>query len=127
MAEMNVDSGYKSQTATNYGTVTTPAAGAAITSTVPLAGWYVFQVYVAITGTTVAATDTDNMEFREGGSVVGKLPILVTGTTGVTAWHGPYSFKRYMNGTDSVSVNATALATTGAVYRAQIKTDRVAD
>lgn len=117
------------ETVTQYGTASAPTANTAVATlasgSLP-AGLYDFDVYATFTGTTVVATETDNVEFREGATVVGKLPIICIGTTGNTAYSGPFRFRRRLDGSTAVSINATANATASSVYRAEIIAVKVA-
>lgn len=116
------------ESVTNYGTAAAPAADAAVATiasgSLP-AGTYDFDVVVAVTGTVAAATDTDNMNFREGATVVGRLPIIITSTTPSTIYFGPYRFRRTLDGSTAVTVNAVANSTASSVYRANIIATRV--
>lgn len=105
----------------NGASVTAPTANAAIVTiasgSLP-AGLYRFEITIALSGTS-NATDVNNMEFRIGGTSVMKG--LTYTTTGAN--NGPatkFYFQGAPDGTQAVSVNATANANAGAVYSASI-------
>jgi hypothetical protein len=105
-----------------YGTQTTPAAGTTIASTATLqAGLYEVQWITELQGTTTAGTDNDNFELTVGASVQVQSV-------------NPFSIGQYTQAQANVFVTTPAsinvkninLATTGAVYSAQISAAPVA-
>lgn len=107
------------------GRVVAPGAGAAIATiaagNLP-AGLYDFEVRAVLdTGAPVAA-DINNMEFREGATVVTSLQVLPV----ITAYSPSRKIRRLMDGATNVSVNATGAATAGVAYTAEIIATRVA-
>jgi hypothetical protein len=105
-----------------HGQATTPTAGQAIATisaaNLP-AGSYIVQGTAYIDGTAVAATDDDNMQVLKQASVLVRLNVPADSTAPVTIGSfGPVYTT--LNGSQSLSVVAVALATTGAVYHAQI-------
>lgn len=101
--------------AQTYNTATTPAAGQTVVATNALpAGTYQVTVTPSITGTT-SAGDQNNMSLYAGGVFQTQL-ITNPGLVSPTA--GPFTIKLAAAGT--FVVKAQALATTGAIYAAQI-------
>lgn len=107
------------------GRVVAPGAGAAIATiaagNLPV-GTYDFEVRAVLdTGAPVAA-DINNMEFREGATVVTSLQVLPV----ITAYSPSRKIRRVMDGATAVSVNATGAATAGVAYTAEIIATRIA-
>lgn len=107
--------------------VTTPAAGATIATVTPgTAGLWEVTVIATILGTTVAATDSNNMElFQTATPRLNPMAITVPGTTGVTFPSTYPGIIMNLSAADTVNVKAIVLATTGAVYAATIVCRRV--
>lgn len=129
MSAEDVNTIYRADSVADHSTSAAPVAGTAVASIAAAslpAGVYDVECWVAATGTVAAATETDNFEFREGATVVASLPVIITSTTASTAYAGPYKFRRQVDGSVTLSVNATANATASSVYRALITATKVA-
>lgn len=100
-----------------------PGAGTVIaTLTVPAQGTYEINVNTFIGGTTVAATEIDNMELFINGVSVGKIVNAVPGTAGAT----DVARTRFKyDGNSTIIVKANAAATAGSVYAANIIASRI--
>ena len=116
---------------TLYGTVTTPAAGAAIVSIPNVAGpdWYFCTVWALLSG-TLAAGDQDNIRLQlpapSGGTQQNGPTILLVPTANI--WAPPLKIGRlFVPANGAVSVNAIALGTTGSVYRVILNLDPLAN
>jgi hypothetical protein len=100
------------------GKTSAPGAGAALaTLTTPDAGYYQVDVWAGLSG-TVAAVDATNFEFRKGSTVLCKLAVSGNGT-GASASNtstGPYTFFVSLDGSTTITVNATAASTASSVY-----------
>lgn len=96
-------------TASVSGTVTAPAAGAAIATTGALAaGNYEVNVFV-----TTSATDVENMELKVGATVIGPIPENIGA--------GVLTEFRVLNPAGvAITVNAIANGTAAVVYTATI-------
>lgn len=107
------------------GRTVAPGAGAAIATlasgNLP-AGLYDFEIRAVLDTGAPAAADINNMEFREGATVVTSLQVLPV----ITAYSPPRRIRRLMDGATAVSVNATGAATAGVAYTAEIIATRVA-
>lgn len=111
---------------TDTNTVTTPAAGAAIATTASLpAGTYDIDVTTFIGGTTVAATEINNMRLLVGGTAITRIINPVAGTAGATS-NAKVSVRAVLATSGTAQVVAVALATTGAIYGANIVARRIA-
>jgi len=110
---------------TNVGTATAPAAGAAIVS-VPVGssggGYYRARVTYMF-GPTAEATAANNFQLKVASGVIGGLPSAV----GVNNDKYPTQ-EFYINvaNSQSVTVNAIAAGSTGAIYTAILVLDRLA-
>lgn len=95
-----------------------PGLGVAVATLTPSdPGYYQVDVYAGLSG-TLAAVDASNFEFRKGSTVICVLAVAGNGT-GATASNtsiGPFTFFVNLNGSTSISVNATAAATASSVY-----------
>lgn len=101
------------------GTATTPAANAAIaTIAAPGVGNYYIQVRFFMSGT--AETAATNLELRHGATVVGKVGFTNNTTLQVTEFD-----QIGVAAGEAITVNATVLATTSAIYNALILATRV--
>ena len=102
--------------------VNAPGAGTAVATVTPgAAGLWEISGTVSISGTTVAAADSNNMQLRQNASVkMQNIPIAVNSTTGTpgSAPFGPVVLS--LAAGDTVSINATAGATASSIYAAQI-------
>lgn len=104
------------------GRVVAPGAGVVIATITPAAGTYEIEVRTNLDAGAPAAAEINNMDFREGASVVSVLivpPVLNVVT----------SFAKYLrtlDGATAITVNAVAAATAGVGYSAQITAIRVA-
>lgn len=102
--------------------VAAPGAGAVIaTSGVLPVGTYDFQVSVMFDVGAPAAADINNMEFREGATVVTSLQVPAALNVRTTR-----TIRRAVDGATAVSVNATGAATAGVTYNAEIISTRIA-
>lgn len=107
------------------GKVTAPAAGAAICTTASLAvGTWDIEATAFIGGTTVAATEVDNIELRLGAAKVTTVIVPVPGTAGGSA-NGQVRARIQVGTAAAVSLNATGAATAASVYVGQITATRV--
>lgn len=108
-------------------TASAPAAAAVVATITPgTAGNWEISGYVTVTGTTVAATDTNNMALNKTSTaILSPIPMLITGTTGSTVfWPIPVTVAT-LTGADTVNVTAIANATASSVYQACIVARRV--
>lgn len=116
------------ETVADHSTDAAPSAAGAVATiaagSLP-AGIYDVECYVAATGTVAAATETDNFDFRKGGTVVAVLPIIITGTTASSEYSGPYTFRVELDGSTALTVNAVANSTASSVYHALVKATRL--
>jgi hypothetical protein len=114
---------YRDTTVTTQFTTasTSPGAlGVIATCTPGTAGLWEVTGFIAITGTTVGANETNNMAVYQTSTQRYIIPILVASTTGnLFAWPIP-PIVLNLSATDTVNVKAIAAATTGAVYLASI-------
>ena len=98
-----------------------PTAGTAVitiaSGSLP-SGLYRVEVTIGMSG-TLAAGDLNNMEFRVGAAVVCK-GMTYTSTTNNGNPTAKYTFQVAPDGTQAMSVNATANATASSVYSASI-------
>jgi hypothetical protein len=103
------------------GSVSAPGAGATIATVTPgVAGLYEITGTVAISGTTAAAADANNMRLRQNStSLLANIPIglATTGNLGAVPF-GPVLAQ--LAAADTVNVVAVGAATAGSVYGAQI-------
>lgn len=107
------------------GKVTAPAAAAAICTTASLAvGTWDVEAIAFIGGTTVAATEVDNIELRLGASKITTVIVPVPGTAGANA-NGSVRVRIQVGTAAAVSLNATAAATASSIYVGQITATRV--
>lgn len=129
MAAHDVNTVFRADSVADRSIAAAPTAGTAVATiasgSLP-AGTYDVECWVAATGTVAAATETDNFELREGATVVTELPFIITGTTASAEYSGPYRFRRTLNGSTALTINATANATASSVYRAMIVATKVA-
>ncbi len=107
------------------GSVTNPAAAAAIATTASLgAGRYLVAVATAPTGTLVGAGDLNNIQLQVGAVVVG--PLLMAATAGVLWPNLPVEVSVPIGGA-TVSVTAIGNASgVSAVYNAQLVVRQIA-
>lgn len=100
---------------------TSPGAlGVIATCTPGTAGLWEITGFIAITGTTVGAAETNNMGLYQTTTSRYVIPILVASTTGnLFAWPIP-PIVLNLSAADTVNVKAIGAATTGAVYLASI-------
>jgi hypothetical protein len=106
------------------GKVAAPAAGGIIAATAALAqGTWELNFVATIVGTTVAATEVDNMEiYLNGVATDERIIIPVPGTSGAV---GNGELKMRYDGAGIVSVRANAAATAGSTYACTIVATRV--
>jgi hypothetical protein len=99
-----------------------PTAGTAVaTLTTPAAGTYEITGTLSISGTTVAAADSNNFNLKKGGTtLLTNIPIAVNSTTGTPGAvpFGPVVIS--LDGATSVTVNAVGNATGSSIYAAQL-------
>jgi hypothetical protein len=109
-------------TVQNSATSAAPAAGTAVATVTPAtAGIWEVSGTVAISGTTVVAADSHNMQLKQGSTVkLTAIPYPLTGTTGSTAVapFGPVLLS--LDGATACTVNAAGNATASSVYAASI-------
>jgi len=107
--------------------ITSPAANGIIASITPgTAGLYEVTGLISVTGTTAAATDSNNFKLNQSATgVVNPIPYACEGATGGVGTIPVPPVVLNLLGTDSVSLRAVAAATTGAVYAALIIARRV--
>lgn len=104
----------------NGGKTAAPAANAALaTLTTPAAGFYKIEAWFGLTG-TLAAVDASNAELRAGSTVLAVLANSGAVTASGNAVAGPYTFYRRLDGSTSLTINATASATASSVYHATL-------
>lgn len=108
----------RNESLANGAKTSAPGLGAALASlTTPPAGYYQVDIWAGLSG-TVAAVDATNFEFRKGSIVVAPLAVSGNGTgagASNTA-NGPFTLFVSLNGSTSISVNATAASTASSVY-----------
>ena len=105
--------------------VAAPAANAAIASIAGLtSGTYEVEISAFITGTTVAALESSNMNFRIGGVASGVILVPVPGTSGANAC-GIFRTRINVAGPITISVNAIAAATASSSYVASIVAQKI--
>lgn len=95
-----------------------PGVGAALaTLTTPPAGYYQVDIWAGLSG-TVATVDASNFEFRKGSATPVVLAVSGNGTgaTASNTANGPFTFFVALNGSTTISVNATAASTASSVY-----------
>jgi hypothetical protein len=99
-----------------------PGSGATVATVTPgTAGLWEISGTVSISGTTVAAAETNNVRLKQSAAtVLANIPIGVNGTTGApgAAPFGPVTLS--LSAADTVSVVAVAAATASSIYGAQI-------
>lgn len=88
------------------------------------AGTYDVECMTFITGTTVASLEADNMAFKIGGTVIGKVLTPVPGTAGAQA-RGEYRIRINIASPTTISINSVAAATAGSVYKASIVASKI--
>lgn len=113
-------------TAQGAGKVTAPTAAAVIATVTPgTAGLWECTVTLAITGTTVAATDSNNFAINQTSTAkLSPVPFPVNGTTGSPSEVVEVLVLNLLN-TDTVNVTAIANATASSIYSASIVCRRV--
>lgn len=106
---------------------TTPTAGAVIATVTPgTAGLWEVSVTASILGTTVAATDSNNMQLNQTAAAkLNPMALTVPGTTGAPFQSVYPPILLNLGAADTVNVKAIANATTNAVYAATIVCRRV--
>lgn len=105
--------------------VTSPGAGATLaTVTVPATGTYQVEVVSAIGGTTVAATEMNNMRLRVNAVAVGRVITPVVGTAGSSGVGSKRARIQATSG-QTIDVIAVLAGTTGAVYGCDLVATRM--
>ena len=100
------------------GTATTPAAGATIATTAaPIPGQYNVTVTFTMAGTPAQGTDNNNIQITSAGGSPATI-VLDNGIGAAEQTFGPFAM--YSNGS-AFAVKSIALATTGAIYSAEIE------
>lgn len=104
---------------------TSPTANAVLAAVVtPPAGTYNVTVTSYIGGTTVAATEINNMRIRVGAAAIGRIINPVPGTSGaVSAVNTTVRVK--CDGTQNIDVIAVGAGTVGSIYGVNIVATRV--
>lgn len=108
-------------------TASAPAAGATVLTVTPgTAGlWEVF-LQVTVTGTTVAAADTNNMALNQTAAVkLSPIMYTVTGTTGMTSPQTVNPVILNLSAADTINVTAVANSTASSLYQATVVARRV--
>lgn len=104
-----------------------PGAGVVVATVTPgTAGLWEVSGTVSISGTTVAAAETNNMQLKQASTVIlAAIPIGVNSTTGApgSVAFGPVTLN--LGGSDTVTVNAVGAATGSSIYGAQIICRRI--
>lgn len=99
-----------------------PGAGATVATVTPaVAGIYEVSGTVSISGTTVAAAESNNMQLKQGSTEkLTNIPIAVNGTSGApgAAPFGPVLLS--LDGATAVTVVAVGASTASSIYAAQI-------
>lgn len=97
-----------------------PAINAALaTLTTPAAGYYRIECWFGLSG-TLAAVDASNAELRAGSTVLAVLANSQAVTASGNAAAGPFTFYRLLDGSTSLTINATAASTASSVYHATL-------
>jgi hypothetical protein len=110
------------QSSSASGTATAPVAGTAIaTLAIATAGYYKVLVSAGFGG-TAESTALDNMQVKNGATVIG--PVSVQNFANTISQ--PYEFWLNVTGAGNITVNAIAGASAGAAYKATIIATRVA-
>lgn len=106
------------------GKIAAPAAGGVIVATAALAqGTWELAFVATIVGTTVAATEVDNMEIYLNGVATGERIIIpVPGTSGAV---GNGELKMRYDGAGVISVRANGAATAGSTYACTVIATRI--
>jgi hypothetical protein len=104
---------------------TGPAASATVATLTPLAGLHDIEVWLAVSGTSVVAADSNNMKVSFGSVDLAKFLPYSSTTAGTTNAAGPYRYRLFCDGTTALAVKAVANATATAVYAAHITATRV--
>jgi hypothetical protein len=99
-----------------------PAAGATIATITPsVAGLWEISGFVLVTGTTVAAVDTNNMElFLASTGKINPILFVVPATVGMVAPQPLPVIVMQLSGANTVNIKAIANATAASLYLAQI-------
>jgi hypothetical protein len=107
-------------------TASAPTAATVVATVTPgTAGIWEVTGFIAITGTTVGAAETNNMGLYQTAASKYVIPILVASTTGnLFAWPIPPILLN-LSGADTVNVKAIGNATSGSVYLASLVCRRV--
>jgi hypothetical protein len=102
-------------------TASAPTAGTVVATVTPgTAGIWEVTGFIAITGTTVGAAETNNMGLYQTATSRYVVPILVASTIGnLFAWPIPPILLN-LSGADTVNVKAIGNATSGSVYLASL-------
>ena len=105
----------------------TATAGQVVATITPgTAGIWEVYGYVTVTGTTVAATDTNNMALNQTGAAkLSPIMYTVTGTTGMTTPQAIPPTLLNLSAVDTVNVTAIANATSSSVYQVTLVARRV--
>lgn len=101
---------------------TAPTAGQALVTSLPPSGKGLYQIDVVayLSGAAPAAADNANIEFRFGGTVLSRIP-LVPAANVPTVWRTFFT----SDGTTNFSVNATGAGTAAVVYNAFLTATKV--
>lgn len=116
----------QSNSLSDTNTVSAPAANAVLaTVTAPATGTYQIEVVSFIGGTTVAATEINNMRLRVGGTAIGRVINPVAGTTGATA-NGSKRARVIATSGQVIDVIAVSAATASSLYACDLVATRIA-
>lgn len=103
---------------------TTPAGGATLATVTPPIGLWDVELWISLSGTCAAATDSNNVAVKFGTStLIARLPYAST-AAGTTNGPGPYKLRVLCDGVTAITLNAVATATTGAIYAGLITCNR---
>jgi hypothetical protein len=113
-------------TVQNGGKATAPTAATVLATVTPgTAGKWECTITLAVTGTTVAATDSNNFAINQTSTaVISPVPFPVNGTTGSTAIV-TQTVVLNLSAADTVNVTAIANATASSIYSASVVARRV--
>lgn len=113
-------------TSTSKGAKATgPTAGTAVATITPSEGLYDIECWLSISGTSVVAVESNNLQLKFGSAVLVDLLPYASSTSGTTNGVGPYKVRVMCDGVNAVTANAIASATATAVYAASLVATRI--
>jgi hypothetical protein len=102
------------------GKTAAPGLGASLaTLTTPPAGYYRIECWFGLSG-TLAAVDASNAELRAGTTVLASLANSGAVSASGNAVAGPFTVFRQLDGSTTLTINATAASTASSVYHATL-------